>query len=300
MATVPVSIHRHARAESFAPAIANRTTRLATGAYTAFHHVLLVTDGTARLELADKQSQRLIAPGAAYLPAGHAGSIVVEAGAACALIGVSPDILVDALGNRAESYSLRIFSERAFVAGDTAEAAVAELRPLADGLIRELRDPARESWMVVASMLSLILTGLWRSAGHHVFDDAGQGEVASILQRFRQSVEVHFRDHRPIAAYASELGLSADRLHAICRRTLGRAPLRLLHDRVVHEARTRLERSAGTVGQISDELGFRDPIAFSQFFKRQTGTSPAEYRRQIRSAAGAAQPPSATTFADWP
>ncbi|WP_258158621.1 AraC family transcriptional regulator [Rhizobium sp. TH2] len=130
--------------------------------------------------------------------------------------------------------------------------------------------------------------------------DEPRAGAGPILQRFRQSVEVSFRRHRNIRDYATELGISTDRLHAICQRALSRSPIELVHDRMVPEAKPRLERSARSVREISDGLGFRDPANFSHFFKRKTGVSPTRYRSMAANATSASTIALSSSYYDWP
>ena len=81
---------------------------------------------------------------------------------------------------------------------------------------------------------------------------------------------------------------------------LSRSPIELVHDRVVQEAKLRLERSARSVQEISYGLGFRDPANFSHFFKRKTGVSPARYRALARDATSGPMIPLSSSYYDWP
>jgi len=154
--------------------------------------------------------------------------------------------------------------------------------------------------MVLAAFLRLILMTGWRASGGQETPGSAQSDETSFVQRYRQLVEVNFRRHWPVSAYAEAIGITPDRLHAICQRSLGRPPLQLLHERLLQEAKLRLERSARTAQEISDSLGFRDPTYFSHFFKRKTGLSPAAYRALSRSVTAADAPVLSANYADWP
>lgn len=289
-------IHHHARGELLASTLASRTIRLGRTPYERFHHIVLLIDGVATLGA----DMRLKGPALAYLSAAAAGEFVIEAGSQAVVIGGSPEITADAIGNKAESYALRIFMENpsSTLALDAPQ--LAEVRPLVMGFVRELTDPARESWMVASAYLRLMLTTMLRGATAEPAAQRGLGEVAALLQRYRQLVEVHLREHRRIADYAADLGITADRLHAICRRTLGRSPVQLLHERLAQEASLRLERSNETVKQIAHVLGFHDPAHFSHFFRKATGHRPAYYRRLSRSTSEREQVKLSSSYADWP
>jgi len=54
--------------------------------------------------------------------------------------------------------------------------------------------------------------------------------------------------------------------------------IRLLHDRLVLEAKRKLSFSHQSVKEISYELGFEDPAYFSRFFKNHAGIAPQDFR----------------------
>ena len=103
-----------------------------------------------------------------------------------------------------------------------------------------------------------------------------------------------------VADYASLLGMTPDRLHALCSRELKRSPSALIQQRIVKEAAARLEASSATVKQIAFALGFKDTAYFSRFFSKHTGEAPGAWRHRVavRSRAGRSRP--ALNFADWP
>jgi AraC-like DNA-binding protein len=47
-------------------------------------------------------------------------------------------------------------------------------------------------------------------------------------------------------------------------------------------ARTFLERTDRTVGQIATDVGYSDPFYFSRHFRRVHGMSPSRYREERR------------------
>ena len=123
-----------------------------------------------------------------------------------------------------------------------------------------------------------------------------RGAGAPTAQRFRQLVELHYRDHLGVDDFADMLGVTRAHLHEACMKALARAPQQLVHERLHVEARMRLRETAQTIEQIAYSLGFRDPAYFSRFFSRRSGISPGAYRK----AARVAPPPEATSFSAWP
>jgi AraC-like DNA-binding protein len=295
---VESAIHHDVRGEAIEPAIQSRVIRFGRPPQRWFHHALLLANGSIRLSR-DDGAAAVSGPAIAFFPPSEGETITVGAGSRGYLVGMSPEIIGEAIGDHAESAALRVFSGSFSLDDAIQPARSREMVPLFEGVIAELADEGRASRMVISAYARLILMAAWRLRRSDATDEP-RANAGSILQRFRQSVEIGFRRHRSIADYAGELGISADRLHAICQRMLSRSPIELVHDRVVQEAKLRLERSARSVQEISYGLGFRDPANFSHFFKRKTGVSPARYRALARDATSAPTIPLSSSYYDWP
>ncbi|PSJ51053.1 helix-turn-helix domain-containing protein [Pseudaminobacter soli (ex Li et al. 2025)] len=292
------AIHHDARSEAIEPAIQSRVLRIGRPAQRWFHHALLLTSGNIHLARSEGPAT-IVGPAIALFPPSAEETITVAAGSRGYLFGASPEILGEAIGEHAESAALRVFSA-GFSVNDALEpTSLREMIPLFEGALAELATDGRASRMVISAYMRLILMTVWRLQRSPAAGEQ-RASAGSILQRFRQSVEISFRRHRSISDYAAELGITTDRLHAICQRTLSRSPIELVHDRLVQEAKQRLERSARDVQEISYSLGFRDPGNFSHFFKRKTGMSPARYRAMAIKKTSDAPIQTSSDYHDWP
>ena len=98
--------------------------------------------------------------------------------------------------------------------------------------------------------------------------------------QFQQLVEQHYREHQPLDFYAAKLKISTPHLNSICRQVAAVSALRVIHERVLLEARRDLVYTAYSVREISDGLGFSEPAYFTRFFKRLQKISPQTFRRQ--------------------
>jgi AraC family transcriptional activator of pobA len=98
------------------------------------------------------------------------------------------------------------------------------------------------------------------------------------LARFRQLIETHLREHRPVAFYAASLGMTERTLTRLCQRRIGCTPLEAINRRLTLEARRLLRYTNATVAQVAGELGFADPSYFSRFYARMTGNRPSGER----------------------
>jgi AraC family 4-hydroxyphenylacetate 3-monooxygenase operon regulatory protein len=99
-----------------------------------------------------------------------------------------------------------------------------------------------------------------------------------IFHRFNAQIEDHYREHWPLSRYAQAMGVTEARLNDICRRIADLPSKRLVHERLMQEARRLLLFTSSSVNEIGYQLGFKDPAYFTRFFSREAGMTPSEYR----------------------
>lgn len=87
---------------------------------------------------------------------------------------------------------------------------------------------------------------------------------------------------RSIAFYAEKLCISERYLFKICKKETGKTPKILVNEYIIGQIKNALLTSEMTHQQIADHFGFPDQSAFGQFFKRQEGMSPSEFRKRYR------------------
>ena len=290
-------LDRTARAERLPTGLRSTVIRPGRGAYEPFVHLVLLEAGEITVDAGDG-SREAEAPAALILPPGPGVLLTLGPGSDGWLLGMGPSLLSAAVGARAESEFLAPIGTHLMIARDFAPDTATDPAALAERIADELSRPAPGAQMAVLAGLRLLLIDIWRSSGSEP-QRLAQGSDAHVLLSFRRLVELHFHKRLGVADYAAQLGVTYDRLHGICQRNLQRAPLQLIHARMMREAASWLERSGQPIQQIAHALGFPDSAEFSHFFKRQSGLSPSRFRQQVRNqseAIGLAR----TSFADWP
>ena len=103
-----------------------------------------------------------------------------------------------------------------------------------------------------------------------------------LLHNFQAKVNESYRELREVGDYASLLHISAGHLSEVVKMQSGKPAIKHIHDRLVLEARRLLFHTGNSLKEIGFELGFSDASYFNRFFKRETGSTPAEYRTNIR------------------
>ena len=107
-------------------------------------------------------------------------------------------------------------------------------------------------------------------------------EDVVLYQDFIGLVEDNFSSEHQVSFYARTLYLTAGQLTTICKRVVGKTAKQVISDRVMVEAKRKLQFTNMTIKEIAFNLGFVSPFYFTQAFTRRTQMSPSEYRAQFR------------------
>ena len=108
------------------------------------------------------------------------------------------------------------------------------------------------------------------------FDPAQQ-----LLYRFQNAIVKHFHESREVQYYANLLCLSPKYFGSIIKKQTGIPANDWISSYIIVQAKSLLRyRHDLSIQQISYELGFQDPAAFTRYFKTNAGLSPKEYREQ--------------------
>ena len=142
-------------------------------------------------------------------------------------------------------------------------------------LARELLDQT-SGWPVDNRLSASLFETLLRSLPGEEPRPPGDPRLA----HFRQLIEVHMTEHRPVAFYAQKIGLSPRSLSRLCTQYIGGSPQAVINRRLAAEADRMLRHTNASVVQVSDALGFRDPSYFSRFFQREAGQRPSVVKRE--------------------
>lgn len=284
-------------ASRMAAALAHRTWSVASDEGGPRCHLFLLLAGRAVLARPHQPDAEVAAPAMLWLPHPARGTLQVMAGGHGFTASVGAEFVQRTVADAALAGYLRPLLDQAAFAGPGALAPhLASLAASFEALVEELHGSRLGAAAVMGLHLGLLLVHFWRCAGPRRL--AGSRKPgATTVRRFRQLVELHYREGLRIDAYAGRLGVTRAHLHDACLRATGRTPLALLHGRVLEEARLRLEQTDLSVEQVGYGLGFRDPGYFNRFFKRLAGQSPGAFRK---GAAGPRAPADAASFAAWP
>ncbi|WP_343521975.1 helix-turn-helix domain-containing protein [Pedobacter sp.] len=108
---------------------------------------------------------------------------------------------------------------------------------------------------------------------------------SDVIREFNYLVERHFAAHHDVAFYASKLNKSPKTLSNLFSLVSDRAPLHIIHDRIMIHAKRQINYSGLSIKEIAYELGYDNIQTFSRFFKSREGISPVHYRKKITALA---------------
>jgi len=139
---------------------------------------------------------------------------------------------------------------------------------------------AREGYrMAMRSLLALIAVTVARLAASRARTGAITLQPAdATVAQLRMLVDEYFRREHQLGFYAEKLGMTVDRLNDHVKRATGVTAGHLIRQRLLTEAKRQLVFTTQPIQDISEELAFSDPSHFARFFRKQTGTTPHEFR----------------------
>ena len=95
---------------------------------------------------------------------------------------------------------------------------------------------------------------------------------------FRDLLETNYTKLKSVNDYAKIICISEKRLGQATSKALGKTPKEIINDRILLEAKRLLVHTNLSIKEIGQDLGFEDPAYFVRYFKKNTETTPVEFR----------------------
>lgn len=110
--------------------------------------------------------------------------------------------------------------------------------------------------------------------------DVARPKPEKLTDDFLLLLTKYYRTEHEVAFYADRLNLTPKYLSSAIKRLSGRSVSDWISSTLISEIKLLLKVTDKTVLEISEELNFSSPSVFVQFFRRNTGTTPLQYRKQ--------------------
>jgi len=151
----------------------------------------------------------------------------------------------------------------------------------------ELRHPIdKHSKQIIADSIKMFLDYCTRFYDRQFITRDNQNRdtmvrFEGLLDEYFHSGEAAKKGLPTVQYYAERLCLSPNYLSDLLRKETGRTAIQHIHDKVIDIAKTDLVSASVSVSEVAYRLGFQYAQHFSRLFKRETGCTPVEYRRQM-------------------
>ena len=157
------------------------------------------------------------------------------------------------------------------------EQAKETLEPILKLIYAEFARP-NYSKMVISSLLYVFFDYLQRVYFDQQIAQGASPVHVTVFEKFKKLVEQHYRSQQPLSFYGSALFVTPHYLNEVVKKSAGKTSSEFVRDRILLEAKRMLVQSHIPIGQIADELGFKDFSYFSRQFKKHNLLSPEQYR----------------------
>ncbi len=144
-------------------------------------------------------------------------------------------------------------------------------------LFQELSD---ENLEIIRSYLNILLLEAKKSFYDGNIKTSLASRSEQISFSFESLVKKYSNKRKPLDFYAEKLNISTVYLSECVKKTTGKTAKKIIKEYVILEASTLLIQSLKTIDEISDSLGFSATSNFSNFFKKETGCTPLEFKNQ--------------------
>ncbi|NER12959.1 helix-turn-helix domain-containing protein [Leptobacterium flavescens] len=109
-------------------------------------------------------------------------------------------------------------------------------------------------------------------------EEATEDELRAYL--FVTQVHFHYKMQHRIGFYAKLLGVTSKKATELFMAINIPNPHHFIKTRILAEAKKELAFTDNHISSICYEIGFNDPAYFARFFRKNTGMSPGEFRKQ--------------------
>lgn len=107
-----------------------------------------------------------------------------------------------------------------------------------------------------------------------------QKQTELFIPQAIEFIKGHYRDPLALSDIAAVTGYSPNYFHHVFTAVMGRTPLRYLLDVRIRHAKYLLAQSDAPISDIAYECGFSSQAYFTEQFKRETYSTPGQYRKR--------------------
>ena len=143
-------------------------------------------------------------------------------------------------------------------------------------LLEESRKEGPYNYYLISLIMQQILVLLFRNIKSEKKKEKDFLKECNIVISY---IEEHYKEQITLDDLAKQVFISKGHLSHIFRAQMGEAPIQYLIRKRMEEAKKLLVKTDLTISEVALEVGYENPVYFSQIFNKETGVSPMKYRR---------------------
>ncbi|MBQ4822034.1 helix-turn-helix domain-containing protein [Aquimarina sp. MMG016] len=161
-----------------------------------------------------------------------------------------------------------------------------ELHHLAEQILEEQNKKSTLRHKIVSSLFMVFLLKVKEFLLEDDSFKVAYDRDSEIVNQFKKDLESIFRSKDlkngvlQVAFFAEAQQLHPAYFSTVIKTKTGKSANRWIQDKILIEAQALLSKSSIPIKQIAYQLGYNEPTHFSKFFKKQTGLTPNQYRKQ--------------------
>ena len=133
---------------------------------------------------------------------------------------------------------------------------------------------------IIRSLLDLILltcNRLYPNEKGVVLNNKGH----ILVKKFLQLIEENYQKNLKVNDYASVLAITANHLTQLVKQITGKTTIEILQEKNILEIKRLLLYTNLSVTEIASQMNFADQSYFTKYFKKCTGQTPLDFRKEM-------------------
>ncbi|WP_269226438.1 helix-turn-helix domain-containing protein [Flavobacterium eburneipallidum] len=103
------------------------------------------------------------------------------------------------------------------------------------------------------------------------------------INELENLVNLHFKTEKLASFYADKMNISLKHLNRICKNVLNITLTEFIYSKIILESKRLLSANEKVIGEVANELGFENYSYFTKVFKKHTGLTPQNFKKQLHS-----------------
>ncbi|MEQ8924603.1 MAG: AraC family transcriptional regulator [Fulvivirga sp.] len=162
-----------------------------------------------------------------------------------------------------------------------------EIEVLYKHILKEYKGNSKYKFKLIGNLFVVLLLKIKEQFWSNYYPLEEGNRSSQIVKKFKESLESHYKDlakgevqsaFQP-QDYAAIQNLSANYLSEVIKSKTGKSITAWIIDKSVSQAKALLKNPDISIKEIGYSLGYSETAHFTNFFKKNTGTSPSKYRK---------------------